>query len=157
VHASESKVSSFPVISTLAASSLVNRCCTRCRLDLLEFFKQECEERGATIIYATHVSADPARLGSILLSAWQLQNSRNSYCALVVRSSMLAAPQQGGCQQMYIDFCRYSMAWRPGSPTWRTLRAATYSKVHRHEFCMLVLMLVGQSAVAVWQGLLPGL
>jgi hypothetical protein len=28
----------------------------RCRLDLLEFFRQECEERGATIIYATHVS-----------------------------------------------------------------------------------------------------
>jgi len=25
------------------------------RLDLLEFFRQECEERGATIIYATHI------------------------------------------------------------------------------------------------------
>lgn len=25
------------------------------RLDLLEFFKRECEERGATIIYATHI------------------------------------------------------------------------------------------------------
>jgi CCR4-NOT complex subunit CAF16 len=25
------------------------------RLDLLEFFKQECKERGATIIYATHI------------------------------------------------------------------------------------------------------
>jgi CCR4-NOT complex subunit CAF16 len=25
------------------------------RLDLLEFFKQECAERGATIIYATHI------------------------------------------------------------------------------------------------------
>ncbi len=26
-----------------------------CRLDLLDFFKRECEERGATIIYATHI------------------------------------------------------------------------------------------------------
>lgn len=25
------------------------------RLDLLKFFKEECEERGATIIYATHI------------------------------------------------------------------------------------------------------
>ena len=25
------------------------------RLDLLDFFRQECEERGATIIYATHI------------------------------------------------------------------------------------------------------
>ncbi|KAJ8899432.1 hypothetical protein K2173_018406 [Erythroxylum novogranatense] len=25
------------------------------RLDLLEFFKEECEERGATIVYATHI------------------------------------------------------------------------------------------------------
>lgn len=25
------------------------------RMDLLEFFKQECEQRGATIIYATHI------------------------------------------------------------------------------------------------------
>lgn len=25
------------------------------RLDLLDFFKQECSERGATIIYATHI------------------------------------------------------------------------------------------------------
>lgn len=25
------------------------------RADLLEFFKQECETRGATIIYATHI------------------------------------------------------------------------------------------------------
>jgi ABC-type uncharacterized transport system ATPase subunit len=25
------------------------------RMDLLEFFRQECEERGATIIYATHI------------------------------------------------------------------------------------------------------
>lgn len=25
------------------------------RLDLLEFFRQECEERGATIVYATHI------------------------------------------------------------------------------------------------------
>lgn len=27
------------------------------RLDLLEFFRRECEERGATIVYATHVRA----------------------------------------------------------------------------------------------------
>lgn len=25
------------------------------RMDLLDFFKQECEQRGATIIYATHI------------------------------------------------------------------------------------------------------
>jgi ABC-type uncharacterized transport system ATPase subunit len=25
------------------------------RLDLLDFFRQECEERGATILYATHI------------------------------------------------------------------------------------------------------
>ena len=25
------------------------------RLDLLAFFKRECEERGATIVYATHI------------------------------------------------------------------------------------------------------
>ncbi len=25
------------------------------RMDLLDFFKKECEERGATIIYATHI------------------------------------------------------------------------------------------------------
>ena len=25
------------------------------RMDLLEFFRQECETRGATIIYATHI------------------------------------------------------------------------------------------------------
>ena len=25
------------------------------RLDLLDFFKEECEERGATIVYATHI------------------------------------------------------------------------------------------------------
>lgn len=25
------------------------------RMDLLEFFRQECEQRGATIIYATHI------------------------------------------------------------------------------------------------------
>lgn len=25
------------------------------RLDLLEFFKEECSERGATIVYATHI------------------------------------------------------------------------------------------------------
>lgn len=25
------------------------------RIDLLDFFKQECEQRGATIIYATHI------------------------------------------------------------------------------------------------------
>ena len=25
------------------------------RLDLLNFFKQECEERGATVVYATHI------------------------------------------------------------------------------------------------------
>ena len=25
------------------------------RLDLLEFFRRECEERGATIVYATHI------------------------------------------------------------------------------------------------------
>jgi len=25
------------------------------RMDLLAFFKQECEQRGATIIYATHI------------------------------------------------------------------------------------------------------
>jgi CCR4-NOT complex subunit CAF16 len=25
------------------------------RMDLLEFFKQECEQRGATIVYATHI------------------------------------------------------------------------------------------------------
>lgn len=25
------------------------------RLDLLDFFREECEERGATILYATHI------------------------------------------------------------------------------------------------------
>ncbi|KAF9594043.1 hypothetical protein IFM89_026975 [Coptis chinensis] len=25
------------------------------RMDLLEFFKEECEQRGATIVYATHI------------------------------------------------------------------------------------------------------
>lgn len=25
------------------------------RMDLLNFFKQECEQRGATIVYATHI------------------------------------------------------------------------------------------------------
>jgi CCR4-NOT complex subunit CAF16 len=25
------------------------------RMDLLDFFRRECEERGATIIYATHI------------------------------------------------------------------------------------------------------
>jgi CCR4-NOT complex subunit CAF16 len=25
------------------------------RMDLLDFFRQECEQRGATIVYATHI------------------------------------------------------------------------------------------------------
>lgn len=39
------------------------------RADLLSFLKKDCEERGATIIYATHIF-DGLRIGHLILFMW---------------------------------------------------------------------------------------
>ena len=81
-------------MSTLPAAQIVTRW-PRCRLDLLEFFKQECEERGATIIYATHVSSTMLDWAQLLLSARLLQITLTMRIFHAL-SSMLAAPRLAG-------------------------------------------------------------
>ena len=68
------------------------------RLDLLKFFEQECQERGATIIYATHIFDGLERwvshvayisLGKLLKGSHLSFPCIHSYCPLQISTHSL--------------------------------------------------------------------